>query len=302
MSIESSIEIKDLRLVQAIAERGGVTAAARAMHISQSAVSHHLSRLQERLGVALFCLVGRKLEITDAGRKLLTLSRELDQKLAEVERDLKGRQAPRPLRISTQCYTAYHWLPGLLDHVARTRPGLRVAIRLEATRDPLDGIRQGKLDVALCHDTAGMKAHWVSRPLFEDHFVVIMPPSHRLAARKRVRPKDLEPETLFTYDLSTPTMREAGRAMFRGTRGPARVEQVPLTEVTVQLVQSGRGVAILSAWAAEPYVASGAVVARPITGPNNSRRWSAVYDSRSDARDGIETLIDGLRTQIRPGR
>jgi len=302
MSIESSIEIKDLRLVQAIAERGGVTAAARALHVSQSAVSHHLSRLQERLGVSLFSLAGRKLEITEAGRRLLALSRELDQKLAEVERELKGRQAPRPLRISTQCYTAYHWLPPLLDHVARAHPGLTVAIRLEATRDPLDGIRQGKLDLAVCHDTTGMKSHWHSRALFEDHFVVIMPLGHRLAARKRVRPKDLEPETLFTYDLSTPTMREAGRAMFRGTRGPARVEQVPLTEVTVQLVQSGRGVAILSAWAAEPYVASGAVIARPLSGPHASRRWAAVYDSRSDAREGIEALIDGLRMQMRPAR
>src|SRR5690349_8718713 len=109
MNAEPAIEIRDLRLVQTIAERGGVTAAARALHLTQSAVSHHLARLQERLGVELFRRAGRKLEITEAGKKLVLLSRELDQKLAATERELRGQEAPRALRISTQCYTAYHW-------------------------------------------------------------------------------------------------------------------------------------------------------------------------------------------------
>lgn len=297
MSSESAIEIKDLRLVQTIAERGGVTAAARALHLSQSAVSHHLARLQERLGVELFRRAGRKLEITGAGQKLVALSRELEHKLAEAERELRGRQAPRPLRISTQCYTAYHWLPGLLDHVGKTHPRISVSIQLNATLDPLQHLRDGMLDLAICHSALQLKSHWVCRTLFEDRFVVITAASHPFAKRKRLRTKDLEAETLFTYDMTTPALREEGRALFRGTRGPARIETVPLTEATVQLVRSGRGVSILSTWAAQPYADAGDVVAIPLSGPHTTRKWSGIYDGRSPHREGIEAVIDGLRAQ-----
>lgn len=297
MSKEHAIEIKDLRLVQTIAERGGVTAAAKALHLTQSAVSHHLARVQERLGVELFRRAGRKLEITDAGRKLVALSRELDHKLAQTERELRGREAPRPLRISTQCYTAYHWLPGLLEHVGKTHPRISVSIKLDATLDPIQHLREGTLDLAICHSVLQRKPHWVARTLFEDRFVVIAAPSHPLAQRKRVRTKDLEAETLFTYDLSTPALHEEGRALFRGTRGPARIETVPLTEATVQLVRSGRGVSILSTWAARPYALAGDVVAIPLSGRRTARKWTAVYDGRSPVRDGIEAVIEGLRAQ-----
>jgi LysR family transcriptional regulator for metE and metH len=297
MSTEpSAIEIKDLRLLQAIADRGGVTAAARALHLTQSAVSHHLARVQERLGVELFRRAGRKLEITDAGRKLVALSRELDHKLAQAERELRGREAPRPLRISTQCYTAYHWLPGLLDHVGKTHPRISVSIQLNATLDPLQHLREGTLDLAICHGALQLKPHWIGRLLFVDRFVVITAPSHPFAGRKRLRTKDLESETLFTYDL-TPTLREEGRALFRGTRGPKRIETVPLTEATVQLVRSGRGVSILSTWAAQPYADAGDVVAIPLAGPHTTRKWTAVYDGRSPLREGIDAVIDGMRAQ-----
>lgn len=297
MTTETAFELKDLRLVRAIAERGGVTAAARALHLTQSAVSHHLTRLQERLGVELFRRAGRKLEITDAGRKVVALSRELDGRLAEAERELRGREVPRPLRISTQCYTAYHWLPGLLDHVGTTHPRISVSIQLAATLDPLQHLRDGALDLAICHSISLRKPSWVSRMLFEDRFVVIAAPSHPFAGRKRLRAKDLETETLYTYELSTAALREEGRALFRGSRGPARIETVPLTEATVQLVKSGRGVAILSTWAAQPYVRAGDVVAIPLSGPRTTRKWLAVYDGRSPLRGGIEAVVDGLCAQ-----
>lgn len=297
MTTETAFELKDLRLVRAIAERGGVTAAARALHLTQSAVSHHLARLQERLGVELFRRAGRKLEITDAGRKVVALSRELDGRLAEAERELRGREVSRPLRISTQCYTAYHWLPGLLDHVGKTHPRISVSIQLGATPDPLQHLREGTLDLAICHSVTQPKASWVSRVLFADRFVVIAAASHPFAGRKRLCAKDLETETLYSYELSTSALREEGRAMFRGTRGPARLETVPLTEVTVQLVKSGRGVAILSSWAAQPYVQAGEVVAIPLRGPRTTRKWLAVYDGRSPLRGGIEAVVEALSAQ-----
>src|SRR5688500_17231840 len=113
MSVNGTLEARDLRLVRAIAETGGATRAARHLHLSQSAISHQLRGLEHRLGLPLFRREGRKLVITSAGQRLVELWHQVLGSLLQVELELKrGRlEERRKLRVATQCYTAYHWLP-----------------------------------------------------------------------------------------------------------------------------------------------------------------------------------------------
>ena len=110
-----ALETRDLRLVQAIAEQGGVTQAGRRLHLSQSAVSHQLAGLEERLGVALFARVRKRMVITPAGSQLLALAAELLPRLSLAPAQLRAQRANvrRRLRLTTQCFTCYHWLPGV---------------------------------------------------------------------------------------------------------------------------------------------------------------------------------------------
>jgi DNA-binding transcriptional LysR family regulator len=72
-----SLELRDLRLVLAIARRGGLGAAARHLHLTQSALSHHLRALEERLGVSVFDRVGRGLVVNARGARLVELADRL---------------------------------------------------------------------------------------------------------------------------------------------------------------------------------------------------------------------------------
>src|SRR5688572_2409592 len=112
----SILETRHLRLVQALAEEGGPTRAAARLHLTQSAVSHQLAELEGRLGIALFTRVRRRLQLTAAGRQLLDFSRVALKDLSRIERDLHhaGTRARETLRISTECFTCYHWLPQVL--------------------------------------------------------------------------------------------------------------------------------------------------------------------------------------------
>lgn len=291
------LEVKDLRLVRAIAEAGGVTAAARRLHLTQSAVSHHLGRLEARLGVALFRRVGRGLEITAAGERVARMSVELDTRLLELERTLQKGSLTRRLRLATQCYTAYHWLPPLLDELSLRHPAVSVVIELGATSNPLESLLRGELDLAICHDECPRDAPVRSRALFRDRFAVVVGHGHRLATRRRVRPSDLEGETLLLYEMPNEAMRTLGRRLFEGTRGPARVERLPLTEAIMQLVRSGRGVSIVSSWAAEPYAGRGEVVGLPLSSPHATRRWRAVYAARSELSEPIAALVEVIKAR-----
>src|SRR3954467_10092225 len=103
-----TIEARDLRLVQAIVQSGGATRAAKQLGLSQSAVSHQLRGLEERLGLPLFRRQGQRLRITPAGQKLVELAAQVLLPLLQTELELRRglfRERPK-LRVATQCYTA----------------------------------------------------------------------------------------------------------------------------------------------------------------------------------------------------
>src|SRR5262245_52205451 len=106
-----NLEIRHLQMVQAIHDEGSVTKAAARLHLTQSALSHQLLGIEDRLGATLFQRVGRKMVITPAGERLLSAAKLVLMELRNTEHDIsvKGRTPDGALRISTECYTCYHW-------------------------------------------------------------------------------------------------------------------------------------------------------------------------------------------------
>src|SRR5262245_50792222 len=106
------IELKHLRLMQAVAREGTMTRAARQLHLTQPALSHQLADLERGLGAALFRRTSRGMILTPAGARLLTSAEAVLEELAKVRRHfVDDRSHPPVLRLSTECYTCYHWLP-----------------------------------------------------------------------------------------------------------------------------------------------------------------------------------------------
>src|SRR3954463_1497751 len=113
------LEIRHLRLVAAVADVGSLTRAGDQLHLTQSALSHQLRDIESRLGAALFLRVGKRLVLTPAGERLLASATDVLARLERTEQDIRemGRDRAGSLRITTECYTCYHWLPPpLLAH------------------------------------------------------------------------------------------------------------------------------------------------------------------------------------------
>jgi LysR family transcriptional regulator for metE and metH len=269
------LEIRHLLLVEAIALEGGVTRAGERLHLTQSALSHRLRDIEARLGVPLFLRLRRKMVPTPAGERLLALARPLlaQVRRAEEEIRLMGGNGAGILRFAVECYTCYHWLPRLLDAYRRKFPRVEVRIAADETPRPIAALFEGRLDLAMVSSrVADRRIHL--RPLFEDEFVVVMPPGHPLAARSFVRPQDFAAENLLMY--SAPEENTAmQRVLAPAGVAPSRVTQVRLTEAILELVKAGQGLAVLAAWSVAPHVDSGALVARPLTRRGLVRRWQA---------------------------
>jgi LysR family transcriptional regulator for metE and metH len=297
MSVD--LELRHLRLVAAIADEGSVTKAAGRLHLTQSALSHQLRELESRVGTPLFLRLKRRMVPTPSGEKLLASARSLLLSAARVAEEIgrlaSGREGV--LRLATECYTCYHWVPPVLVEYGRMRPGVDVEIVADATRRPLEALEEGRLEVAIVSSPVD-DARLLLTPLFSDEMVAVMRPDHPLASRSRIRPEDFANETLVLYTgPEDSTLFQ--RVLTPAHVAPRQLMKVQLTEAIVEMVKAGIGISCLARWAVEREVASGDLVAVRLSHGGLRRRWFA---ATLRATGGIGYVQDFVRLLARSGR
>src|SRR6266481_3904550 len=261
------LETRHLRLVGAVAEHGTLTRAGRVLNLTQSGLSRQLLDLETRLGLPLFHRLGKRMVPTPAGQPP-----QLFFDVRELRRLAGGRAAI--LRVSTECYTCYHWLPGVLPRFTRRFPQVDVQIVAEATHHPVPALLDGRIDLAIVsNDDHDDRLSYV--PLFTDELVALLRPGHPLSAKPFLSATDFADQHLFVYllppsenDVFTKLLSPAGVV-------PRRVSAIQLTEGIIELVKGGAGIAVLARWAVAPHLKTGELRAVPLTRRGLERRWRA---------------------------
>jgi LysR family transcriptional regulator for metE and metH len=297
------IDVRHLQMVAAIASAGGVTQAAGHLHLTQSAVSHQLRGIEERLGTALFLRVGKRMLLTPAGEKVLAAARRVLDDIERTEADVRrlGAGGAGVLRVCAQCNTGYHWLPPLVEAYRRKYPAVDVSLAVECTMRPVESLLEGKLDVAIV-TAAVRREHVRVRPLFEDEHAAIVAPDHPFATRAFVRPEDLAGERLLLYS-SSPDDSFTLQTILRPAGVTARrVSFVMLTEAILEMVKARLGVSVMQTWAIEPALAAGDVRAVPITAAGIRRQWSAATLKEAGRVPHVDAFIDLLAARAMPAR
>jgi len=296
------LEVRHLQLVAAVADMGSLTRAGDRLHLTQSALSHQLRGIESRLGAALFLRVGKRLVLTPAGERLLVSAKDILERLAQAEDDIRrmGKEHAGVLRLTTECYTCYHWLPPLLMRYRRKFPRIEVRIDVEATRRPIEMLLAGRIDLAIMSSTVTDR-RLVSRKVFDDELVLIASTHHRFAQQSHVRLTELREETLYIYPPRDES-RVLQDVLLPAGISPARIEEVQLTEAITELVKAGLGVAVLARWAVQPLVDAGAIVARPLTARGLHRQWRAVMPRDVARADYVVEFLDLLEKHAPTGR
>ncbi len=294
------IDIRHLRIIDAIARAGTLTEAAKRVHLSQPAVSRALAEIETRLGFPLFYREPRGMEPTPECERLLPTAETILDMIAEVERDMaRMREGVEAVfRLTTECYTCYHWLPAALARFGEAYPQVEVRVTTEATSRPLQALAEETVDLAIVHRRSD-DAAITYVPLFEDEVVAVMAPDHPLAAKEILRAEDFADEILFLHsdpdrtELLTDVLEPAGVR-------PCRVTTLQLTEAVLGVVAAGLGLSAVATWVAEPQVRSGTLVTRPVAGDGLQRTWLAAYRARDPRRLALTGLIEAIRKGL-PG-
>lgn len=268
------LEVRHLQLVEAITAAGSVTRAAELLHVTQSALSHQLREIEDRLGTQLFLRVNRRLSLAPAGQRLLDSAQRVLAELRTVEEDIDrlANNQEGVIRISTQCYTSYHWLPALLKAFRKLYPGVEVEIVPEARLRTTEALLAREIDLALVYkDGHDKRLHL--HPLFDDEMVVIVARDHPLAEKKYTVAADFADQHLILHAPSEDSLF-AQRLTAENVR-PRKYSQVILTEAIIELVRAGLGVSAVARWTIGRELRAGSIVAIPFTRRGLMRKWSA---------------------------
>ena len=276
MFMNPFLDSRHLRLVAEVAKTESVTRAADRLNVTQSAVSHQLREIEDRLGTALFVRSGRRMLPTAAGRLLidaaggvLTAISDAEHRISQLARNISGE-----LRVSAHCHTGYHWLPAIVEGLRARYPAFEVRLSPEFTLDPIAALLDGKLDLAIMNDDSEdrrVRYH----ELFDDEHVAIVDASHPWAGRPFVTPEQLVTEQLYLYSRSIDDSFIVQKVLRPAGIPLQRVTYLQLTEGILEMVKAGMGVSVLPKWSIVNVVASGQIKSVRITRTGVFRKWFA---------------------------
>lgn len=283
------MELRQLRTFEAVVREGSVTDAAVALGLAASSVSQSIRTLERSLGVRLFVRGPRGMSTTAAGDQLLAWAGRLLHQAELARREVVAADAASrevtTVRLGALESIAAEIVPAILDRLAARRPGLRVEVRAEGSRDALlTAVGAGELEAALVLDTGealgdlGFPVPSVGPLDLLDldpvPLVLVGSPAHRYAGTRDLVPADFEGHRLLVNAASSCSFALAAGRIF----GPA-VERVQAGSVAVMRAwaRQGVGVALLPAFAVRQDLAAGTLVALHLPTPTLRLRltWSS---------------------------
>jgi DNA-binding transcriptional LysR family regulator len=289
--------LEQLRIFVGVAERQHMTAAARALHVTQSAASAAIAALEARHGVKLFHRVGRGIALTEAGQMLLKEARSVLGRAAAAEAMLAefGELKRGTLRVVASQTIAAYWLPQLLAAFHNRYPSLSVELAIGNTEQAAARVHDGEADVGIVEGEVDdpALAHW---PIGQDRLMLVQ-------------------SVPFTdTKIDAAWLRRArwiGREQGSGTRStldrhlralgvdPSLLDValvLPSNESVRTAVEAGAGVAVLSSLVVAPAVEAGTLYKAPIEfepRPFFGLRHKERY--RTKAADALLEMIDARR-------
>ncbi|MDA8383738.1 MAG: LysR family transcriptional regulator [Betaproteobacteria bacterium] len=248
------LERVHLMIIREVDRQGSLTAAAHALHLTQSALSHAVRKIERQLGTPIWDREGRGLRLTQAGHDLLALANRLlpqfEHAEARMSQYAQGRRGT--LRIGMECHPCYQWLRKVVAPYLAGWPDVDVDVKQRFQFGGIGALLGYDIDVLVTPDPL-QKPGLHFAPVFDYEQVLIVARTHPLASVAFVRPEQLADETLISYPVDPHRLDLYNRFLTPAGIVPKRHKVIETTDIIVQMVASGRGVAALPLWLADEH-------------------------------------------------
>ncbi|MDB5850152.1 MAG: hypothetical protein JWP29_3904 [Rhodoferax sp.] len=289
-----NFDLADLRAFLAVADLGSFRAASETLHLSQSALSRRVDKLEEALGVALFTRTTRKVELTTVGRTFVHRARNV---LNEVQSSLLGIQdlAERLSgEVTLACVPSAvgHFLPSVFEAYHEQYPRICIRVLDEASSDVLLAVTRGDADFGVTY-IGTQEADIEFEPLIEEAFVLACPSTHFFGKRKSVAWSELAEHNYIALAQGSGNRFLIDQALAHAPSRPRWFCEVNHVPALVSLVSAGLGIGVVPRMALPPEGHEG-LAAVPLIEPSVSRTLGLIARRGRPLRPAAQLLYDML--------
>lgn len=276
------MELHQLHYFETVARHLHFTRAAQELNVAQPSVSQQVRKLEAELGMPLFHRMKRRVALTEAGAVFLPRARAMLQLLDEARAEVQELSGMRKgtLSVGATPSVGTHLIPGAIAAFSRQQPGIALTLREGGSRDLVQLLQAGELDLAVVIQPVRNEA-LTTVPLLKEELLLAVPRGHPLAHRDSVELAALRDEPFVmlregAYDLRDQVVAACRRAGFapRVVLDGGEMDSVP------RFVAAGMGVAILPAMVLRDLVGGDGPVAVRLEAPRLVR--SLVVAHRRD--------------------
>ena len=287
------LELKHLRSLVAIRETGSLVEASQQVHLTQSALSHQLKELEDRLGTAVVVRKSKPLKFTRAGERLLVLADQILPLVAHCEKDISQlfEGGFERLHMAIECHSCFDWLMPTLDDFRERFPQVELDLLAGFNFAPLPALAKGELDLVITSDPQALPdVEYI--PLFRYESLLCLSKDHPLAQQPFAKPEDLQHETLISYPVEKDRLDIYKYFLTPAGIQPSNHRTCELTIMMVQLIASNRGVAALPNWAIQEYISKGYIAAKPLGGQGVWATLYAAISKQTAERDYMAAFLN----------
>lgn len=238
--------LRQFHIFEAVASHLSFTQAARALHLSQPAVSMQVKQLESQVGLPLFEQMGKQIYLTEAGKEIQHYSRRVGQLLTEVEEvidELKGaHQGQLTIAVAS---TANYFVPTLLGTFHERFPGVTVSLDVTNREALLEHLDENEVDLVVMGQPP-KEMDLEAGAFMENPLVVIAPPDHPLAGEKNIPMSRMEDEVFLTREQGSGTRGAIERFFAQHGVQLNTGMEIASNEAIKQSVQAGLGLGLLS--------------------------------------------------------
>ena len=286
--------LRRLQVFEAVARLQSFSRAAAELHLTQPAVSMQVQQLEEEVGLPLYEPMGRRLDLTPAGREIVACARALTQRLREAEELLAAMQGAGGGEISISAVsTAKYHVPMLLAEFRRKHPEVRVRLSVSNREQVVRDLTENSVDLAIM-GTPPRGLDTIAVPFARHPIAIIAAPGHALARRRRLPLARLADETFLIRERGSGT-RSAMERVFRERRfHPRETIEMSSNETIKQAVMAGMGVSFLSLHTVGLEVAASRLAVLEVAGTPVMRHWYVIHRERkrlSPTAEAFKTFL-----------
>lgn len=290
------MDVRDLEVFLSVAKHLNFTRAGEEVHLSQPSVSVRVRRLEEELGTKLFEQLGKRIALTEAGRLLVPYAQRvvaaLDDARHAVE-ELQGLERGT-LRIGASTTPGMYLVPKLVARFKRQHPGVEIRLEIKDTRRVEEEIVRNEFDFGFVGGhLAGAEIEVT--PWMTDELVLVAPPGHPLARKRRVTLEDLRGRQFISREQGSATQAAVNNKLLASGLPLETVMEMNNPEAVKKAVQGGLGLAFLSRFAVETELKAKTLAAVRVKDFNLNRELKIVYRKDKHFSRAARALIGMAR-------